>query len=52
MENVSQKGWWSEDLSESMSSLEQGGNVEVKLNSPYKRPIRFEDGQLEVLYLV
>ena len=52
MEKVSLRGWWSEDLSESMISLEQGGKAEPKLNVPKKRSMRFEDGQLEVLYLV
>ena len=45
-------GWWSEDLSESMTSLEKGGKAELKLNVPKKRAIRFKDGQLEVVYLV
>ena len=52
MEKVSRRGWWSEDLSEWIMSLEKGVKAELNPNVPKKRSIRFEDGQLEVLYLV
>ena len=52
MEKVSLRGWWSEDLSESKTSQEQGGKAELKSIVPRKRSMRFEDGQLGVLYLV